>query len=165
MCDAMPMQLHLAARARRRYEESVKEELRVLRETLRKAGLRATHPRVAVLDQLARAKAAVSHGDLSEKLAARGIDRATVYRNLTDLVGAGLVRRSDMGDHVWRFELVTRRDEHEDAVHAHFLCSGCGVVACLPDDAISIARPRRLPVAMQRREVQIEVRGLCDACV
>ena len=31
-------------------------------------------------------------------------DPATIYRNLTDLSEAGLARRTDVGDHVWRFE-------------------------------------------------------------
>jgi len=135
-----------------------------MKEKLRSVGLRATGPRIAVLTLLREAKSAVTHGDLAEKLAERGIDRATVYRNLVDLTEAGLARRSDMGDHVWRFELVGLRDAHEDVAHAHFLCSGCGVVACLPDDAVTIAGARGLPRAVKRKQIQIEVRGLCDAC-
>jgi Fur family ferric uptake transcriptional regulator len=143
---------------------SVDAELRAMKDKLRSVGLRATGPRIAVLTLLREAKSAVTHGDLAEKLAVRGIDRATVYRNLVDLTEAGLARRSDMGDHVWRFELVSARGAHADVTHAHFLCSGCGVVACLPDDAVTIAGARGLPRSVKRKQIQIEVRGLCDQC-
>ena len=158
------MRVQVAGVVGRPYVSGVDDGLRAMRETLRRVGLRATGPRIAVLSLLTGAKSAVTHGELAENLAARGIDRATVYRNLVDLTEAGLARRSDMGDHVWRFELLAGREEHEDVAHAHFLCSGCGVVACLPDDAVTIATARGLPRAVKRKQIQIEVRGLCDAC-
>lgn len=139
-------------------------DVHALKVLLRGVGLRATGPRVAVLRVLAGTKGAVTHGELAEKLSSRGVDRATVYRNLVDLTGAGLARRSDMGDHVWRFELISDRKEHLDEVHAHFLCSGCGTVACLPDTAVTIAPSRGTPRSLRKKAVQIEVRGLCDAC-
>src|SRR4051812_24845920 len=74
--------------------------------TLRGAGLRRTGPRVAVLERLEAATAPLSHGEVAAMLTPAGFDRATVYRNLIDLVKKGLVRRADLGDHVWRFELV-----------------------------------------------------------
>lgn len=72
---------------------------------LRGAGLRGTAPRIAVLRFLERATAPLSHGDIYQELAVRGFDRATIYRNLINLADAGLVSRTDLGDHIWRFEL------------------------------------------------------------
>src|SRR5438067_7954895 len=77
-----------------------------LTDQLHAVGLRRTAPRVAVLDLLARAGGPLSHGEVAAELAERGFDRATVYRNLLDLTDVELVRRTDPGDHVWRFELV-----------------------------------------------------------
>lgn len=37
------------------------------------------------------------------------MDRTTDFRDLGARVRAGLVRRIDTGDHVWRFELTTRK--------------------------------------------------------
>src|SRR5687768_5216424 len=107
-----------------------------LRQKLRDSGLRATLPRIAVMQQLLAARAPLSHGEVAEKLAHEGFDRATVYRNLIDLSDVGLLRRSDIGDHVWRFELVTS-EEHGQAEHPHFICSGCGAVECLPEGTVS----------------------------
>src|SRR5690348_15992405 len=101
-----------------------------LQEKLRELGLRATLSRVAVLQQLIAARAPLTHGEVAEQLAASGFDRATVYRNLIDLSEVGLVRRSDMGDHVWRFELVTEDAQHAESEHPHFICQGCGAVEC-----------------------------------
>src|SRR5688500_6464230 len=102
-----------------------------LRQKLRDLGLRATLPRVAVVQRLLQARAPLTHGEVAERLAESGCDRATVYRNLIDLAEAGLVRRSDIGDRVWRFELVGKSAQHAGSEHPHFICSGCGAVECL----------------------------------
>ena len=76
-----------------------------LQQKLRGAGLRSTALRVAVLRRLERATTPLSHADLVDALADQGLDRVTLYRNLNDLAEAGLVARTDLGDHTWRFEL------------------------------------------------------------
>lgn len=133
-----------------------------LRARLRAAGLRSTAPRLAVLACLDEAKAPLSHADLSEELAGLGLDRATIYRNLTDLAEAGLATRLELGDHVWRFE--SRSQSGEGAEHAHFVCSDCGGVACLPDfkvDLRSAKGGRRLRVGTVS---DVLLRGRCEAC-
>ena len=134
-----------------------------LRQTLRDAGLRATLPRLAVLGELVGARAALSHGEVAERLEAE-FDRATVYRNLMDLTTAELVRRTDHGDHVWRFEWIGR-EAHEGDAHPHFICGSCGTVTCLPEDAVSLHTLPGAPRALRRkRGVAVQLRGLCDAC-
>jgi Fur family ferric uptake transcriptional regulator len=136
-----------------------------LRTTLRDAGLRSTAPRIAVLEYLHRAGAPASHGELHEKLAASGFDRATLYRNLMDLAEAGLVTRTDLGDHVWRFEL-RREGPHgaHAAEHPHFVCTDCGGVSCLPGASVRISAPKGAPRALERKAVKVQLSGLCDAC-
>jgi Fur family ferric uptake transcriptional regulator len=134
-----------------------------LTDALRAVGLRRTTPRIAVLQRLEVATGPVSHGEIAEKLASSGYDRATVYRNLMDLVGAGLVTRSDLGDHVWRFELL-RGGGKVHAEHPHFLCTDCGDVACLPDDAVRIVSSRGVPRAVGKNDVEVQVKGRCDSC-
>lgn len=131
---------------------------------LRGAGLRATQPRVAVLGRLLSARSPLSHGDVADALAEQGFDRATVYRNLMDLTEAGLARRSDMGDHVWRFDLVRETEQHGDEAHPHFICGECGAVECLPEDTVSVKAGRGTPRALKRRGISVQVRGVCDAC-
>lgn len=138
------------------------EDRRELRDQLRDAGLRATMPRVGVLSVLVGAEHPLSHAEVAEQLADQGFDRATVYRNLIDLTDAGLARRSDVGDHVWRFELV--RGEHREEEHPHFVCTACGAVQCLPEGTIAVRPNRGLPRALKRGELEIRLRGVCDSC-
>src|SRR6188768_3883257 len=97
-----------------------------LRDAIRGAGLRATPSRIAVLGLLRASDHAVSHGDVADRLSGDPWDRATIYRNLTDLADAGLARRTDLGDHVWRFEAVAAG--HGAESHPHFVCTSCGTV-------------------------------------
>jgi Fur family ferric uptake transcriptional regulator len=132
-----------------------------LKATIRRAGLRSTSPRVAVLRRLVAATTPASHGELAELLAAEGMDRTTVYRNLVDLTEAGLVQRTDLGDHVWRFELKRTTDEPR---HPHFTCTDCGTVACLPEVTLSVKPGRGVPKSLSRQKVEIQLRGKCDDC-
>ncbi|MBN8615191.1 MAG: transcriptional repressor [Deltaproteobacteria bacterium] len=139
-----------------------------LKSRLRDAGLRATASRLAVLDCMIAAQGPLTHADVCERLDDAGFDRATVYRNLADLTDVGLLRRSDLGDHLWRFELKTE-GAHEDhgpgEVHPHFVCTECGAVACLPDGAVTIAAVKGAPRAFRAGKVDIQVRGACNECV
>ncbi len=132
-----------------------------VRRSVRDRGLRATPSRLAVLELLRASDAPVSHGDVADSLASHGWDRATIYRNLVDLSEAGLARRTDVGDHVWRFEAVT--DDH-DGTHPHFVCTECGTVECMPEIELAVRRARA-PRAVRARQVEVHVRGLCDSCI
>lgn len=144
-----------------------------LRQALRDAGLRATAPRLAVLRNLNGATGPVSHGEVASDLAAEGWDRATVYRNLMALTSAGLLRRTDLGDHTWRFELKRGepgapgqpgRTAEDGSVHPHFLCDACGDVVCLPGSAVQVVAARGTPKAIQRRRYEVQIKGRCDNC-
>ena len=131
-----------------------------LRDTIRAAKLRATPSRIAVLALLQRNGNPISHADVAAKLSPEGWDPATLYRNLMDFVEAGLVRRTDVGDHVWRFELTG--EKHDQSAHPHFICTACGTVECLP--GFEVVVPRGAPRAVRGKRVEVHVRGLCDGC-
>ena len=135
-------------------------QLEELRAELRQRELRATPSRIAVLELVRSSDTPLSHAEAADRLAPRAWDRATIYRNLTDLADAGLLRRMDHGDHIWRFEAV--RDDHSASEHPHFVCVECGGVECLP--GVELSAKRSAPRAVRIREVEIQVRGLCDAC-
>lgn len=130
-----------------------------LRTSVRGKGLRATPPRLAVLELLRTTQVPMSHADVADRLAGSPWDRATIYRNLTDLAEVGLVRRTDMGDHIWRFEAVS--GDHD---HPHFICTECGGVECLPEIELAIRRAKA-PRAVKQRKVEVHVRGRCDSCL
>ncbi len=134
-----------------------------IRASLREAGLRATAPRVAVLRSLRSASGPVSHGDVATSLADEGWDRATVYRNLMALTEAGLLRRTDHGDHTWRFEL-SKPGAAVGRIHPHFLCDACGDVACLPNGSVQVLPRRGTPRAIQRQRYEVQIKGRCDRC-
>jgi Fur family transcriptional regulator, ferric uptake regulator len=133
-----------------------------LKKMIRDTGLRSTAPRLAVLKHLLAHSSPISHGELVDVLAHDGMDRTTVYRNLVDLTEAGLVQRTDVGDHVWRFELK-RSDDHTFG-HPHFRCTDCGIVACLPDVSVKVKNSKAVPKALAAQKVEVQLRGLCDKC-
>jgi Fur family ferric uptake transcriptional regulator len=135
-----------------------------LKTTIRKAGLRSTAPRIAVLRRLSVASTPVSHGELVDALASDGMDRTTIYRNLVDLTEVGLVTRTDLGDHVWRFELKRSKGNGDDARHPHFTCSSCGAVSCLPEVTLKVKPGKGVPKALAKQQVEIQLRGTCDTC-
>jgi Fur family transcriptional regulator, ferric uptake regulator len=132
-----------------------------LKSTIRGAGLRSTAPRIAVLKRLHAATTPVSHGELVDTLQDEGMDRTTVYRNLVDLTEAGLVQRTDLGDHVWRFEL--KRGAGDNIRHPHFTCTDCGTVSCLPEVTVSV-KTGKVPKSLSKQKVEIQLRGKCDDC-
>jgi Fur family transcriptional regulator, ferric uptake regulator len=134
-----------------------------LREKLREVGLRATTARVAVYRVLREAETPLSHADVCSRIGDEGFDRATIYRNLVDLGEVGLLKRTDIGDHVWRFELTGDEGEHSGDVHPHFVCTGCGEVACLPEGSVVVRAVRGAPRSLSTA-VEVHVRGVCDGC-
>jgi Fur family ferric uptake transcriptional regulator len=131
--------------------------------TIREAGLRVTQPRLAVLQVLEKQRGPLSHADLITALDGQGFDRVTLYRNLNDLADAGIIARTELGDHVWRFELRKRAEAHS-GVHPHFTCTDCGSVSCLPGDVVQISRSGRVPKAVREHSVEVSLRGVCDRC-
>lgn len=131
------------------------------RTAIQEAGLRVTMARIATLEVLNTASMPLTHAEVNQALQGRGFDKATVFRNLNDLVSVGLVRRSELGDHVWRFELIAR-GEHSDAHHPHFVCVDCGTVSCLHEIELT---PKSKSMSDQIGKVtEILLRGHCHEC-
>ena len=140
-----------------------KSALDRLRQELRDAGLRATSSRLAVLQVLRRARRPLSHGDVLERLDEAAWDQATIYRNLTDLTDAGLLRRAVFEDRVWRFE-QTDAEAHDPMAHPHFVCVSCGQVQCLPGVEMRVSSAGDAPGALTNGTSEVVVRGRCDDC-
>lgn len=142
------------------------QTLEQIRERVRSVGLRVTAPRVAVLRLLWRARAPMTHAQIADALASEGWEPKTVHRNLTDLTEAKLLRRADVGDHVWRFEIQREGvgADHADAGHPHFVCGACGEVQCLPLDTIRVSVGIGLPACVESGAVEVQVKGRCDRC-
>ena len=159
-----------------------------LKGLVRGAGLRCTTARLAVLEHLLAATGPQTHAEVSESLDHRGFDRATIYRNLTELTEAKLVTRVDLGDHVWRFEAKRHgggEGHGHGGDHPHFVCTSCGEVSCLDDVNVAITqRPgadkpaaggtagskagKKSPAAGRRQGIpavtEVLLKGTCGNC-
>jgi len=87
---------------------------------LAQAGQRYTRLRRRLVEILARAGSPLSIPEIMR--GRRGLPQSTVYRNLSDLEGAGVVRRVMADDEFGRYELTEELTGH----HHHLICSRCG---------------------------------------
>ena len=122
-----------------------------LRSTIRNSGLRSTAPHVAVLQYLRDTSMPMTHAKICKALEEKTFDRATLYRNLIDLIEVGLLSRTDVGDHVWRFELRREGRRGHRSEHPHFMCTDCGEISCLPGVNVHISPTRGVPARWRRR--------------
>ncbi|MBI3115321.1 MAG: transcriptional repressor [Candidatus Kerfeldbacteria bacterium] len=125
---------------------------------LRRAKLKVTPTRVALLRILASAKHPLSIAKIARALR-QSADRVTLYRALDALAKAGIVRRIDLQHGHAHYELA--QDDHH-----HLVCTSCGRTA-------SIRLPHRLtvsPVTLRRTGFArvtrhaLEFFGLCRSC-
>jgi Fur family ferric uptake transcriptional regulator len=143
-----------------------KPTLKDFQALLRSAGLRSTNSRVAVLEYLHAHAGPNSHAELFKALGDKGFERATIYRILMDLVDVDILSRTDLGDHVWRFELKKGAGggTHGDQ-HPHFVCIDCGEVSCLPGVSIKLEGHAKAPKSLVKNKVAVQFKGLCDNCI
>src|SRR5262245_45487470 len=87
--------------------------------------LRVTGERMAVLEEVLRARGHVDIDDLLERFRRLGrpVSRATIYRTLSHLVASGLVQKVATGEGQARYEPMLGRAHHD-----HMICLGCGEI-------------------------------------
>lgn len=133
------------------------------RRELATRGHRAGAAREAVIDRLASDGGCVTAHELAERLRGdeRSVGLASVYRSLTALEEAGLLRPADLGPGERRFELV-----HDDGSHHHHVvCGRCGRTIAFSDAGLEGAIDdvaRRLGVRIDAHDVVL--RGTCRDC-
>ena len=124
--------------------------------------MRATSARIAVLVSLHEQQGPMTHEQVMSSLPEGVFDKASVWRILADLAETGILQRMDLGDRVWRYELLDACRALTDD-HPHFLCEDCGEVSCLPPLEIR-ARDGALPEALRGAEFRVRVMGRCQDC-
>lgn len=153
----------LAIWNRRGYDRdvSVKSESHAL--VLRRAKLRSTPVRQAVLRVLAASRGPL---DVSQILAAlpKNTDTVTVYRTLNSFAQKGLVHRVRGEDRSWRYALgAFDAAEHR---HSHFVCDDCGTVECLTRASIpeNLVEPAMVGRGYTVEYPELVLHGRCPKC-
>lgn len=130
------------------------------RNLLRSKGLRATPARVAILAAIEDSTVPITHQELTAQLDSLGLDKSTIFRGLQDLTEAGLLRRLELGDHVWRYEISESHSELEDGLHPHLLCIDCGNIRCLNESEVHVQLSPELG-----QVVDVLIKGHCPTCL
>ena len=131
---------------------------------LRGAGLRYTASRrrvVAVLEQADRPLTIPEIMQHDDSLA-----QSSAYRNLNELISAGVVYRITVGDEFSHYELAEDLTSH----HHHLVCTHCGLVQdFMPTDALettldgALAKVART-AGFQVQHHRLDLVGLCAGC-
>jgi Fe2+ or Zn2+ uptake regulation protein len=133
-----------------------------LESMLEEAGLRVTGHRVTVLAAVAKVRTPATVYELIETLRKKNnIDQATVYRNLSTLHEAGLLRRLDFNHGHAHYELETGRASHQ------LVCQKCETIEKIEGVSIDDAVKKMLKKSKKFRNTtthSIEIYGLCKSC-
>jgi Fur family transcriptional regulator, ferric uptake regulator len=142
-----------------RYEDC--EDLTRLLELMKKAGLKATEPRKAIIHSLIESHGPFTAEEIHKLITRRICDLATVYRSLGSLEKAGLIHRCDFGDGTARYEIAAKSAHH----HHHIVCRRCKRIEVLDD--CELADLNRVPRKLGYAEVShsLEFFGICPKCV
>ena len=127
---------------------------------LRKAGLKSTVTRIAVLQHLWLEDRPVSHSDLVQILEQVG-DQATIYRTLVSFVDKGIARVASNVTGIVRYEIIEEGEEAH-TIHPHFVCQDCGVVTCLPTSTVITTIDPLWKERLQHSKLQFL--GTCAEC-
>jgi len=130
---------------------------------LRRAGLRLTPQRLALLEAFAGDKTHPTAQDLFERLKPKfpSMSFATVYKTLDALAQAGLTRTVRIGQ--------AARFDPNTAPHHHLVCDACGEVFDVPVRSLNAGRAAtrriaRVAPGFSIRAVERIYRGTCPRC-
>ena len=129
---------------------------------VKEAGLRVTGHRTTILATVAKVKQPVTVYDLVDTLRKKdNIDQATVYRNLSSLHEAGLLRRLDFNHGHAHYELETGRASHQ------LVCHSCETIEKIEGISVDDAVKKMLKKSKKFKNTtthSIEIYGLCKTC-
>lgn len=136
------------------------------RQRLQERGLRATHARELILEELGSRHDHPCTEQIAEALRARGekIGVATLYQNLNTLAETGLIARLKGPDGLMRFDANT-------ALHHHLVCLHCGRIVDAEIERLlpAMGMPRCPHTGKPLHDwslqgVQLELKGVCPDC-
>jgi Fur family ferric uptake transcriptional regulator len=152
------MQIHHCEHESHKTKNDSKVETLLSR--MRERKIRITGPRREIVAVLARAKQPLSSEEIFGLLKKGSTDLVTVYRSLALLEESGVLRRSDFGDGVRRFE-VSASSHH----HHYVRCRSCGSLEAIGDCSFeqTIARILKKKGYQDVRH-SLDVLAICNSC-
>lgn len=125
---------------------------------LQEQGLKRTKLRMALLDCFLNANHALSYLDIKQTLG-EGVDKSTLYRNLTAFEEAGIIHRINDQSGAAKYAFGKVHDHGRN--HAHFVCEQCETVYCVEKTAtVEI----NVPKGFKTKTIQTIIRGICSDC-
>lgn len=130
--------------------------------SLRPAGGKRSSKRDRILNLFVRQEGHLSADDLCDLVRREdpGIGRATVYRTLQWMVGAGIARKVDFGEGRSRFEPAYRHPRH-----FHFVCNACHRSSeFLSSDIESLIEEIAGARSFVPAQTVVQISGTCEEC-
>lgn len=127
---------------------------------LREAGLRATSPRLQILEAIENDRRHPTAEMIFESLRERNpsLSLSTVYATMETFARCGLVRRIGTPSGALRID-GTEQD------HDHAVCRICGSVFDIDHELVPRpARPSQLPFGLRLKSVHVEYEVVCSRC-
>ena len=133
--------------------------------TLRKAGLKATLPRIKILEFLEKTEERhLSAEDIYKAMLAENeeVGLATIYRVLTQFEAAGMVVRHHFEGDRSLFELGTNNGVNH---HDHLVCERCGSIQEFFDEVIESTQVKVAErFGFKILDHSLHIQGICAAC-
>ena len=127
---------------------------------LKKASLRKTAPRVAVLEVLINSAAAITQEHITERLSDSAPNKVTIYRVLECLMEKDIVHKAYMKDRTAFYELGHNCSNNQ--CHPHFTCTSCRKTICMKNVRLPMAK---IPdPGFDITHQKVELRGTCPDC-
>lgn len=138
----------------------IERRMKRFAETCQETGLKATHQRMEVFRELARAEDHPDAETVYQKVRRRvpAISRDTVYRTLATLEEQGLVHKAEILASRGRYDANMDR-------HHHFVCTKCGLVRDIYSETLdALPIPRSVASLGRVESTHVQLRGICANC-
>jgi len=130
-----------------------------LLDQLRKTGLKVTESRKKILQVLNDKYGPLTPDEIYQSVRPADLDRVTIYRCLAAFEEVNLVRRSDFGDGIARYELQLGAHHHH-----HVICRKCKSIRHLDDCFLHKIEEQILSTGFSQLTHNLEFFGICPNC-
>lgn len=141
-------------------QKAIEGHIRII---LREKGFRVTEGRLKLLFLLEGLGKPLSIQGILSRWKGKPPDQTTLYRSLTDLGAAGIVRRIDLNTGVAHFEYTPDRPHHH-----HVICTICGSIEEISECSVEPFEKKIIRESTQFTKINthtLEFFGECTQCV